>query len=207
MCSSDLDTLLGKILRIDTDRPAPGAAYGIPAGNPFASGAGGKPEIWLTGLRNPWRFSFDQASGDLWIGDVGQDAWEEVDVARAGAGGLNFGWNRMEGLHCYQPATGCVTLGLVLPVAEYGHGQRCSITGGVVYRGPAFPALQGYYLFADYCSGEIMAIDAAGEGRREPVVIGRSAAGLAAFGEDEAGELYVANVAEGLVARLGVALP
>lgn len=202
-----LDTLLGKILRIDVDASSGGLAYGIPDGNPFVGRPGARHEIWLTGLRNPWRFSFDRATGDLWIGDVGQSRWEEVDVARAGIGGLNFGWNRTEGFHCYSPAQGCDTSGLTDPVAEYGHGPRCSITGGVVYRGAAYAALQGRYLFGDYCTGEIMAISAAGDGRREPQVVGRSTAGLSSFGEDADGELYVTNVGEGWLGRITVAVP
>jgi len=200
-----LDTALGKILRIDVDAPIGGGAYAIPPGNPFASRSGARPEIWLYGLRNPWRFSFDRATGDLWIGDVGQNLWEEVDVARAGTGGLNFGWVRMEGFHCYPASAPCDTSGLTLPVAEYGHGPACSITGGHVYRGLAQPALSGYYLFADYCSGVIYAFDPTGEGRREPQRVGQAGSGIAAFGEDEAGELYVANVSDGSVSRIVVA--
>ena len=200
-----LDTLLGKILRIDIDSASGGRAYGIPAGNPFVSQSNARAEIWLTGLRNPWRFSFDRATGDLWIGDVGQNLWEEVDVARAGTGGLNFGWNRTEGFHCYSPASGCATDGLTAPVAEYGHTPRCSITGGFVYRGAGYPSLAGRYLFADYCTGELFAITAAGDGRREPQVVGRVSQGVSAFGEDEAGELYLANVAEGWLGRIAAA--
>ncbi|HUR01666.1 MAG TPA: PQQ-dependent sugar dehydrogenase [Nonomuraea sp.] len=195
-----LDTALGKILRIDVDATT-GGAYGIPPGNPFAGRGGARSEIWLYGLRNPWRFSFDRANGDLWIGDVGQNLWEEVDVARAGAGGLNFGWNRMEGFHCFGAVT-CQASGLTLPVAEYGHGPACSVTGGYVYRGQALPALAGYYLFADYCSGMVYAIDSSGEVRREPQRVGQGGTGIAAFGEDEAGDLYVANVADGTVSRI-----
>ena len=199
-----LDTLLGKILRISIDQPAGGAAYAVPPDNPFVARTGARPEIWVLGLRNPWRFSFDRATGDLWIGDVGQNLWEEVDVARSGAGGLNFGWVRMEGFHCYPASNPCDTSGLVLPVAEYGHGPGCSITGGYVYRGRAQPALVGWYLFTDYCSGVIYAIDPAGDGRREPQRVGQASSGAAAFGEDEAGELYLANVSDGSVSRLAV---
>jgi glucose/arabinose dehydrogenase len=188
-----LDTDLGKILRIDVDRPSPGQPYAIPAGNPFAGTAGDRAEIWLDGLRNPWRMSFDDATGDLWIGDVGQDAWEEVDVARAGVGGLNFGWNRMEGDHCYSPSQGCNQSGLTPPVAEYGHDQGCVVIGGVVYRGSRYPFLQGGYLYADYCSGKLWALDAdaslpmAGQ-------VGMAGAQIVAFGEDEGGEVYVADL-------------
>ena len=141
-----LDTLLGKLLRIDP-RPAGGAPYAIPADNPFAGRAAGRcsAEIWAYGLRNPWRFSFDRATGDLWIGDVGQSSWEEVDRWPAGSpAGPNFGWNTMEASHCFEPAEGCPRDGLVLPVAEYGHDRGCSVTGGYVYRGPAVPGPRGH---------------------------------------------------------------
>jgi glucose/arabinose dehydrogenase len=193
-----LDTLLGKILRLDVD-VAGGDAYAIPTGNPWAGG-GGRPEIWHTGLRNPWRLSFDRETGDLWIGDVGQGAWEEVDVARGGAGGRNFGWNVMEGRHCFR-SDGCERAGLVEPVTEYDHSGGCTVIGGFVYRGAEYPLLRGGYLFADYCSGRIWAIAAAGDGFREPVEVGRAGAGLAAFGEDAAGELYLANL-DGTISRI-----
>ncbi|HSL97675.1 MAG TPA: PQQ-dependent sugar dehydrogenase [Candidatus Deferrimicrobiaceae bacterium] len=192
-----LDALLGKILRLDVD--AGGDAYAIPAGNPWAGG-GGRPEVWHYGLRNPWRLSFDRVTGDLWIGDVGQGAWEEVDVARAGASGLNFGWNFLEGRHCYR-ADGCDREGLVEPVTEYDHSLGCTVIGGFVYRGAANPALRGGYLFGDYCSGRIWAIAAAGDGFRDPVEVGRAGDGLAAFGEDVAGELYLANL-DGTISRV-----
>lgn len=197
-----LETLLGKILRLDVD--AGEAAHGIPDDNPFADG-GGRPEIWLSGLRNPWRMGFDRATGDLWIGDVGQNAWEEIDVARAGGGGLNFGWNVMEGRHCFGSRR-CSEDGLVLPVTEYGHSAgNCTVIGGVVYRGTESPILRGGYLFADYCSGRIWAIEAAGDGFREPVEVGNAGPGIAAFGEDAAGELYAANL-DGTISRItGVA--
>src|SRR5512140_1675627 len=136
-------TLLGKLLRIDPTA-AGDAPYTVPRDNPFAGRLDARGEIWAFGLRNPWRFSFDRATGDLWIGDVGQNLWEEVDRVRAGdPGGRNFGWNVMEGLHCFSPAEGCPTAGLTLPVAEYDHGQGCAVTGGFVYRGAAIPALVG----------------------------------------------------------------
>ena len=197
-----LGTLLGKILRIDVDHPSGGRGYGIPAGNPFAGGAGSsRGEIWQYGLRNPWRISFDRANGDLWIGDVGQGKWEEVDVARAGTGGLNFGWNVMEGAHCYQPADGCRRRGLTLPVTEYGHDQGCAIIGGYVYRGAAYPILQGAYLFSDSCSGTIWAIPAATTQPVQPVAVGETSGSPAGFGEDLNGELYLANL-DGKVWRI-----
>lgn len=199
-----LTTLLGKVLRIDIDRPSGGRTYGIPADNPYATGAAGRrPEIWLSGLRNPWRFSIDRATGDLWIGDVGQNAWEEIDVQRAGAaGGTNYGWNRMEGTHCFQPAQNCSPPGLTLPVTDYGHDLGCTVIGGNVYRGTAQPALAGGYVFADYCSGRIWAIDPVGSAYRAPIEVGRSSANPSAFGEDGAGELYVADITGGAVLRV-----
>jgi glucose/arabinose dehydrogenase len=196
-----LGTLLGKILRVDVDRPSSGRAYGIPADNPFISTRGATPEIWLYGLRNPWRVSFDRATDDFWIGDVGQDRWEEVDVARAGTSGQNFGWNVMEGAHCYQPSSGCGKSGLTLPVSEYGHDQGCTVIGGYVYRGATYPNLRGGYLFADYCSGTIWAIPAASDGPSVPVAVGETGSGVSAFGEDVAGELYLTNL-DGTISRI-----
>ena len=197
-----LRTLLGKILRIDVDRPSSGQAYGIPADNPFITTAGAKPEIWLYGLRNPWRVSFDRATGDFWIGDVGQNKWEEVDVVRASTGGgENFGWNRMEGFHCYQPSSGCNQSGLTLPITEYGHDQGCTVIGGYVYRGAAFQILHGGYLFTDYCSATIWAIDANTQNRTEPVAVGETTGAPASFGEGADGELYMANL-DGTISRV-----
>ncbi len=196
-----LDTLLGKILRLDVDAPGGGGAYAVPADNPFVAVDGARPEIWLTGLRNPWQMAFDRATGDLWIGDVGQNAWEEIDVARAGIGGLDFGWDRMEGAHCFEPESGCPTDGLTLPVTEYGHALGCTIIGGSVYRGTAQPLLAGAYLFGDHCSGRLWAIPAMSDGPLDPVRVGTAGPGLAGFGEDEAGELYAANL-DGTISRI-----
>lgn len=199
-----LSTLLGKILRIDVDHGDAARHYRVPADNPFADGADGHlPEIWLTGLRNPWRMSFDRATHDLWIGDVGQDAWEEVDVQRAGApAGTNFGWNRMEGTHCFEPADGCEGAAVTLPISDYGHDLGCTVIGGNVYRGAAQPALAGGYVFADYCSGRIFAIDPTGDRYRPPVVVADSGISPSAFGEDESGELFVADIAGGQILRV-----
>jgi glucose/arabinose dehydrogenase len=198
------DTPLGKILRIDVDRSAGGRAYAIPTGNPFAGDPLSRPEIWLYGLRNPWRMSFDSVTGDLWIGDVGQDRWEEVDVVRAGVGGLNLGWSRMEGSHCYQPSTGCDQSGLTLPITEYGHDQGCAIIGGYVYRGSAFPILRGGYVFSDDCSGNVWAIPASATAPTKPVLVGKVDSGISAFGEDAAGELYVTNL-DGTISKVTAA--
>jgi glucose/arabinose dehydrogenase len=190
-----LDTLLAKILRIDVDHPSGGRPYGIPSDNPFQGQAAARPEIYVTGLRNPWRISFDRATRDLWIGDVGQNAYEEIDVVRAGSGGgQNFGWNRLEGFHCFPSGDSCPTDGLTPPVTEYPHPEGCSVTGGVVYRGTAFPALVGAYLFSDYCSGTIWAIDALADETRTPTVVGVSHKSISSFGEDEAGEVYVTDL-------------
>jgi glucose/arabinose dehydrogenase len=199
-----LQTLLGKMLRIDVDRTANDLKYAIPPDNPFAGGgSGARQEIWLLGLRNPWRMSFDRATGDFWIGDVGQGAWEEIDVQRAGKpGGTNFGWNAMEGRHCYQPSSGCENAAYTLPVTEYGHDQGCTVIGGYVDRGTAEPALAGGYYFADYCSGRVWAIDATKNSVETPTVVAETNHSFAAFGEDEAGELYAVDIGRGELLRL-----
>jgi glucose/arabinose dehydrogenase len=189
----DLERLLGKILRIDIDAGAAAGPYAIPADNPYASG-GGLPEIWLWGLRNPWRMSFDRATGDLWIGDVGQDSFEEIDVARQGASNLNFGWNVMEGSHCFNHRT-CATEGLTFPVSDYGRDLGCTVIGGYVYRGTKTAFLDGAYLFADWCSGRLFAFDAASNGLTPPVDVGTGPEGqISGFGEDTGGELYVTTL-------------
>ena len=201
------DTLLAKILRIDIDHPAAGLNYGEPLDNPFMGRQGGRAraEIWLLGLRNPFRFSFDRTTGDLWIGDVGQNRWEEIDVVRAGTpGGANFGWNIMEGAHCYKPADGCDQTGLTLPISEYGHDQGCAVIGGYVYRGAAQPLLRGAYLFTDSCSGTIWAIPAASTQAAQPVAVGETGGSPAGFGEDPMGELYLANL-DGTISRITAA--
>ncbi len=198
-----LDTLLAKILRIDVDGGlAAGAPYGIPADNPFIGTAGARPEIWLYGLRNPWRFRFDRQTGDLWIGDVGQDAWEEIDVARAGVRGLDFGWNRTEGFHCYNPPQGCDETGLTPPVAEYGHDQGCAVIGGVVVRHPADRSLDGGYLFGDDCSDHLWVIDPAGNGRREPVLVTDMGRSVSSIGEAEDGSVYATSLGKGELLRI-----
>jgi glucose/arabinose dehydrogenase len=200
------DTLLGKILRIDVNRRTGSLPYGIPSTNPYV-GRSGLDQIWSYGLRNPWRFSFDRSTGDLWIGDVGQGSWEEVDRALPSSGrnagrGVNYGWRVMEGAHCYRPSSGCIRTGRTLPLTEYSHANgRCSITGGYVYRGTSYPDLVGAYLFADYCSGEIWFVDRAASRGVAPRRALDTSALITSFGEDEAGELYVTN-AEGTVYRI-----
>jgi glucose/arabinose dehydrogenase len=191
------DTLLGKILRLDVDGTPPArAGYLVPPDNPFVGTAGVRPEIWLTGLRNPWRFSFDRATADLWIGDVGAGDREEVDVARAGVGGLDFGWDIMEGTLC-QGGAGCDMTGLTLPVSEYDHNVGCVIAGGIVYRGAAIPSLGGRYLFGDYCSGMIWSIDAGAveAGLRAPEPLIETGASVVSFGLDATGEVLVVDIA------------
>ncbi len=183
-----LDTLLGKILRLDVDEGDP---YAIPPDNPLTGQADARPEIWAYGLRNPWRFSFDRATGEMWIGDVGQNQYEEIDLQPAGLGGLNYGWNEMEGLHEYRSG---YREGLTLPVWEYDHAQGCSVTGGYVYRGQALPALRGVYLFGDYCSGTLWALARTSEGGWNGVALLATGLSISSFGEDEAGEVYVVDL-------------
>jgi uncharacterized protein (TIGR03437 family) len=182
-------SLLGKLLRMDTE-----------SGNPAPS-----PEIWALGLRNPWRFSFDRDTGDLWVGDVGQDRYEEIDFQPAATGaGVNYGWRRMEGLHCYE--TGCSMDGLTLPVFEYDHSQGCSVTGGYLYRGKRWPALRGWYIFADYCSGNLWALQLQNSAAAAQIVM-RSGFNITSFGEDEQGELYFADAGEGAIYQLASGNP
>jgi glucose/arabinose dehydrogenase len=190
--------LLGKILRLDVDAGGD-EPYAIPADNPFVDGPD-RPEIAHLGLRNPWRLSIDRATGDLWIGDVGQGAIEEIDVARKGQLGLDFGWNTLEGSQCFEPRDGCDTQGKTMPVAEYTHDFGCTVIGGYVYRGTAHPSLTGIYVYADYCSGTMWAIDAADPGT--PAVVNETGRTVGSFGEDEAGELYLADLGSGDILRL-----
>jgi len=189
-------TLLGKLLRIDVESGA--APYGIPPTNPFLGRTGYRPEIWAQGLRNPWRFSFDRGTGDLYLGDVGQGTVEEVDFQPAGdPGARNYGWNVMEGDRCYPPGTvGCNRTGLALPVFVYDHSLGCSVTGGHVVRGSAFPSLQGVYLFGDYCSGRIWGIRKNGAGW-DNALLANTTLNISTFGEDEGGNVYVVNHANG----------
>jgi glucose/arabinose dehydrogenase len=194
-----MSTLLGKMLRIDVEsgeRP-----YAVPSSNPFTVRKNALPEIWALGLRNPWRFSFDRATGDLYIADVGQNRYEEVDVQPASSrGGENYGWNIMEGKHCFRSKT-CDAAGLIMPAAEYGHGQGCSVTGGMVYRGREFPQLAGTYLYGDYCSGRIWGLRKQGDQwiSRE---LAKTRLSISTFGEDESGEVYVADHTSGTIYRV-----
>jgi glucose/arabinose dehydrogenase len=188
-------SLLGKLLRLDVDNGDP---YAIPPDNPWPRGDDARPEVWAYGLRNPWRFSFDRATGNLYIADVGQGQYEEIDVQPVGSrGGENYGWNKMEGEHCFQ-ASSCDSAGLVAPIAEYDHSLGCSITGGYVYRGTAFPRLQGLYFYGDYCSGRVWALDPAAPDRGEQRELLQSKLNISSFGEDQAGELYLTDLGGGL---------
>jgi glucose/arabinose dehydrogenase len=187
-----LGTFFGKILRIDP-RPAGGRPYKVPADNPFVGRDGVRPEIWDYGLRNPWRFSFDAATGDLWIGDVGQNAYEEVDHEPAGSGGRNYGWNRREGLHPY--AGGDRPDGAVDPVIEYSHASGgCTVIGGFVYRGQKIKGLRGAYLYGDYCAGWVRAARWAGGKVAEQRDLGLNVPSLSSFGTDADGELYALSL-------------
>jgi glucose/arabinose dehydrogenase len=196
--AQSLSTLLGKMLRIDVN----GDTYSSPVSNPFVNNTAARPEIWSYGLRNPWRFSFDRATGDLWIADVGQGEWEEIDFQPASSiGGENYGWRRMEGTHCFEPDSGCNTGDLVLPVIEYDHsGEECSVTGGYVYRGASSPRLNGMYIYGDYCSGRIWGATRTGS---EITIhdLADTAFFISTFGEDMNGEVYVADI-RGRVYRL-----
>jgi glucose/arabinose dehydrogenase len=182
-----LDTLLGKLLRIDVDGGTP---YRAPSDNPFVGRAGARGEIWAYGLRNPWRFAFDRTTGRLFVGDVGQNRLEEVDIVERGK---NYGWRIMEGTSCYNPASGCNREGLELPIAEYDHAAGCSITGGQVYRGSRIPGLVGRYLFGDYCSGRIWALTETGGARWTMTQVISTDLRISSFGEDAAGEVYVVD--------------
>ena len=181
-----LDTLLGKLLRLDVNGEAP---YGVPRDNPFVGRAGARGEIWAYGLRNPWRFSFDRATGRLFLADVGQNRWEEINLLEKGG---NYGWRLMEGAHCFNPETGCSTTGLILPIAEYGRELGCSVTGGYVYRGTRIRDLVGRYLFSDYCTGRLWSLRESG-GRWVMGELRATGLTVSSFGEDQAGELYVVD--------------
>jgi glucose/arabinose dehydrogenase len=192
--------LLGKILRLDTETGRP-YTYTSPATNPFVTAAGFRPEIWALGVRNPWRFSFDRLTADLYMADVGQESWEEINFQPASSnGGENYGWRIMEGTHCFNPP-GCSVTGLTLPVVEYSSGQGssdCSVTGGHVYRAGAFPRMQGLYIYGDFCSGRIWALRREGSVWQNSLLLDTSIQ-ISAFGEDEGGNLYVASYGSGQI--------
>jgi glucose/arabinose dehydrogenase len=206
-----LDTLLGKILRIDVNvtpaapappgagRPpgprGPGTTYLIPADNPFVGRPDARGEIWAYGFRNPWRWSFDRLTGRLFVADVGQASWEEVSIVQRGG---NYGWRIMEAAHCFNPPTGCSTAGLQLPLGEYSHTEGCSVTGGYVYRGRQIPALRGQYLFGDFCSKRIWSLQEARPGVWIRDLLLQTTLAISSFGEDESGEVYVVDLNGGV---------
>ncbi len=198
--AQSLKTHLGKLLRISVDGGDP---YAIPADNPFADGQKGLAEIWAYGLRNPWRFSFDRLTGDLYIGDVGQNLYEEIDFLPAGSpGGANFGWDYREGAHPYvgPPPADAV---LIDPVAEYAHPEGCSVTGGFVYRGAALPEFQGVYLYADYCNGKVWGLLRQPDGTwKSQLLFQLGGVSVSSFGQDASGEVYITDHQNGAVLKL-----
>jgi glucose/arabinose dehydrogenase len=204
--AQNLNSLLGKMLRLDVNGRTATRAYRIPSTNPYV-GRTGLDEIWSRGLRNPWRWSFDRLKGDLWIGDVGQDRYEEIDRSTAASGrgrAANYGWRVLEGRHCFNPATGCVRTGKTMPIVEYSHaaGPGCSVTGGYVYRGVAFPMLTGGYFFGDYCSGKIWTISSAAASPATRVELLDTGINIPSFGQDDAGELYVVDHGGGHIYKI-----
>ena len=191
----DTSTLLGSILRIDVSNATPTQPYAIPPDNPFADG-GGRPEIWAYGLRNPWRFSFDRESGDLWAGDVGQNEWEEIDIIKRGG---NYGWNILEGNHCFRPREDCDREGAISPVWEYSlDGTPCSVIGGYVYRGEAIPWLRGAYVYGDFCSGKVYGLRYQEGQVTEHKELADTGLRIMSFAQDIAGELYLLSQSEGV---------
>ena len=198
--AQNLGDLLGKMLRLDVNSASP---YAIPPSNPFVGEAGVRPEIWAYGLRNPWRFSFDRVTGDLWIADVGQGMWEEVDFQPVTSiGGENYGWRRMEGTHCFNPSSNCNPGNLVLPVIEYDHSVGCSVTGGYVYRGARSPRLGGQYIYGDFCSGRIFGATRSASGAVTTQQLIDVSFNISTFGEDVTGEVYVGDYSNGILYRL-----
>ena len=189
--SQNTETLLGAILRIDVSESSTEHHYRIPPDNPFVGVDGARDEIWAYGLRNPWRFSFNPTNGSLWVADVGQDDWEEIDLVE---GGKNYGWNIMEAQSCFSPGSGCDQSGLELPVMVYSHDEGCSVTGGYVYRGSALPSLQGAYVYGDFCSGKIWGLRYDGSSVTEHKLLVDSDLWITSFGEDLAGNLYILSL-------------
>jgi glucose/arabinose dehydrogenase len=201
--AQNLNKWLGKMLRIDVDSASP---YAIPSSNPFFSNPSTtiKKEIWAYGLRNPWHFSFDSLTYDLYIGDVGQGTQEEIDFQPSTSpGGENYGWRVMEGILCYDPSSGCDQSGKTLPVAYYDHDQGCSVTGGYVYRGTTFTPLYGHYFFADFCSGNLFNLFRNSTPGWDPVQMTETPYRITTFGEDEERELYIADYSDGTIYRIG----
>jgi glucose/arabinose dehydrogenase len=197
--AQDVTNVMGKILRLDVDSSEP---YAIPPSNPFVERVGARGEIWSYGFRNPWRFSFDRLTGDLWMADVGDARWEEVDFQPAAStGGENYGWPMNEGTECEEPER-CHDESLVTPVVTYGHDMNCSVTGGYVYRGKDVPGLYGTYVFGDLCTGGVFAVRDGPDQRPVRVELGFQPIKISSFGEDPAGEMYVCDMQGGVVYRI-----
>jgi glucose/arabinose dehydrogenase len=198
--AQNLDALLGKMLRIDVDGEKP---YAVPADNPFKGRSGARPEIWAYGLRNPWRFSFDPETGDMYIGDVGQNLWEEIDFQPKGSsGGENYGWDYTEGSHEFEMPRGYDTSGITFPVFEYGRDDGCSVTGGYVYRGDEFPALAGTYLFSDFCTGKLWGLRKKDGGDWEWSMLKDTDVQPSSFGEGPDGSVYILDFPNGKVFKI-----
>jgi len=195
----NLGTLLGKMMRIDVDHHDPGLQYAIPADNPFATSKSVRHEIWAYGFRNPWRFSFERGTGRQFCGDVGQNKFEEVDIIQKGE---NFGWNVMEGDHCFNPPTGCDMTGKILPIAEYDHSQGIAIIGGYVYKGSQIPSLANLYIFGDLSSGKVWYLREGPAGAFTQTVLLTVSFEVSSFGQDMAGEIYIIDYAGGKVLKL-----
>ena len=193
----DTNILLGKMMRIDVNSTSPGLPYAIPADNPFVNG-GGLPEIFAAGFRNPWRFSFDVPTGRLFVADVGQDKFEEIDIVQKGG---NYGWNIMEGMHCFTPPTGCNMTGLQLPIVEIPHPEGQAVIGGFVYHGTALAGLQGQYIFGDL-NGRIWSLQEGPPGTFTRTLLNDTALTISSFGQDQSGELYVVDIGNGRVLKV-----
>jgi glucose/arabinose dehydrogenase len=201
--AQNLSVLLGKILRLDVDHVSPGLNYSIPSSNPLYNTPNRRGEIWAYGLRNPWRLSFDRQTGDLFIGDVGQNTREEIDFQPSGSlGGQNYGWRVMEGTLCFNPATGCDQSGKVLPIAEYSHSFGCSVTGGYIYRGSLYTPLQGHYFYGDFCSGILFSLYNDPTNGWMVTQIADTPYSITSFGEDEHGELYLTDYNAGKIYQI-----
>jgi glucose/arabinose dehydrogenase len=190
-------TLLGKMMRIDVNTTSPGLQYGIPPDNPFVGG-GGLPEIYAVGFRNPWRFSFDRSTGRLFVGDVGQDKFEEVDIVQKGG---NYGWSTMEATHCFNPSSNCNMTGLTLPIAEIPHPEGEAVLGGFIYHGSALASLQGQYIFGDL-NGRIWTLQEGPPNSFTRSLLMDTGLSLSSFGQDQSGELYVVDIGSGRVLKI-----
>ena len=204
--AQNLDSLLGKMLRLDVDSTSGQNNYAIPPDNPLVGNLRGfREEIYAWGFRNPWRYSQDPATGQIWVGDVGQDIWEEVNLLQRGG---NYGWRFMEGTHCFNPSSGCDTTGLIMPVTEYSHGaDGCSVTGGYVYRGSKRPDLFGAYIYGDFCSGKIWALYLEGGEVTAESLLVDSPYSISSFGVDQRNELYLCDLYGGTILTFAPGAP